>query len=514
MQEKSRKALMGNGMAIAVLTALAITLFMTSPTSGDFWWYDASRHAFNGVFIRDFLLDGGLFNPVKFASEYYRKYPAVNIGFYPPLFYLTSAPFLAVFGANHAVSQAVVTLYALGGMTLAYFICVRHMDRLSAAAIAACVITLPEMALWARQVQLDIPAITMLLATALALSRFLENGQTKWLYATTILLGLAVLTRVQALSVAPALLFFLLHPAYSRLASFKTRLISLVPLVILSLPSIAMFVYFSKINQSQVVQMQGMPSIASIANWVWYASCLPEQMGWPALAVTLCGLAAALWMAVTKRLPATAVVLGMFCLSSWIFFTVVSNKEPRFNLPSVPFLFLFAAISLTRLSPRITRPVLAALALWLAYQAVFAVKVPVVSGFQEAVDVVQANTPPKGNVLISAHRDGSFIYDMRTTGHRSDIGVRRADKLLVEISIHRQFGIKDQNLSADDLLALFKRENITTIVAQNDYLKDQGTMQTFQQLLDSGNYFKVVKTVQLSGATRPDEKTLTVYTIR
>ncbi|RYD90608.1 MAG: hypothetical protein EOP50_15695, partial [Sphingobacteriales bacterium] len=122
MQEKSRKALMGNGMAIAVLTALAITLFMTSPTSGDFWWYDASRHAFNGVFIRDFLLDGGLFNPVKFASEYYRKYPAVNIGFYPPLFYLTSAPFLAVFGANHAVSQAVVTLYALGGMTLAYFI--------------------------------------------------------------------------------------------------------------------------------------------------------------------------------------------------------------------------------------------------------------------------------------------------------------------------------------------------------------------------------------------------------
>jgi hypothetical protein len=514
MQQNIGKDLMRNGLALAVLTAIALTLFMTSPTNGDFWWFDSSRHAFNGVFIRDFLLDGGIVNPVKFASEYYRKYPAINIGFYPPLFYVTSAPFLAIFGANHAVSQAVVMLYAFGGMTVTYFLCVSHMDKTSAAAAAICVITLPEMALWARQVQPDIPAIALLLATALALSRYLENGHIKWLYATTILLGLAILTRVQAISVAPAVLFFLFYPKYSHSVSLKSRSIALAPLIILSLPSLAMFAYFSRVNQSQVMKMPGMPALLSFDNWTWYAAQLPEQIGWPALAFIICGLIAFIILAYQKRLPASAVVVGVFCLSSWVFFTLISNKEARFNLPSIPFLFLVAAFSVSRLAPPVTRVVLPVLALWLAYQAVFVVKVPVVAGYKEAVEVAQASTPPNSNVLISAHRDGSFIYDMRTTAHRPDIGMRRADKLLVEILIRREFGVDDKRLDKDELLALFKRENIKTIVVQDGYLQDQETMRNFQQLLDSGQYFSVVKKVELHGATKPDEKTLTIYASR
>jgi hypothetical protein len=514
MQQNIRRDLLWNGLAIAILSAIALTLFMTSPTNGDFWWFDSSRHAFNGVFIRDFLLDGGIFNPVKFATEYYRKYPAINIGFYPPLFYVTSAPFLAIFGANHAVSQAVVLIYAFGGMTVTYFLCVRHMDKTSAAAAAICVITLPEMALWARQVQPDIPAIALLLATALALSRYLENRQIKWLYATTILAGLAVLTRVQAISIAPAVLFFLFYPKYSGSISLKARAVALAPLVILSLPSLAMFFYFSRVNQSQVMKMPGMPSLLSLDNWTWYAVQLPEQIGGPALAFTICGLVASVILAYQKRVPASAVVVGIFCLSSWVFFTLISNKEPRFNLPSIPFLFLFAAFSLSRLAPPLTRMVLLALALWLAYQAVFVVRIPVVSGYREAVEVAQASTPPNSNVLISAHRDGSFIYDMRTAAHRPDIGMRRADKLLVEILISREFGIDDKRLDKNELLALIKRENIKTIVVQDGYLQDQETMRNLQQLLDSGQYFSVVKKVDLRGATKSNEKTLTIYASR
>jgi hypothetical protein len=262
------------------------------------------------------------------------------------------------------------------------------------------------------------------------------------------------------------------------------------------------------------MQMPGMPSLFSLKNWVWYAAELPEQIGWPALAFIVCGLFAAVPLAYRKSLPVSAVVVGLFCLSSWIFFSVVSNKEPRFNLPSIPFLFLFAALALSRLTLPVSRVVLPLLAVWLAYQAVIVTRVPVVEGFEEAVAVAQASTPPGANVLISAHRDGNFIYDMRTTGHRRDIGVRRADKLLVEISIRREFGIKDNQLSKDDLLALLKHEKIKTIVVQDGYLQDQETMRNFQQLLDSGQYFSVVKKVELHGATRSDEKNLTIYASR
>lgn len=509
--QRNLRTLLPTIFACIVLSAVALALFITSPTDGDFWWYDASRHAMNGIFIRDFIIDGGLLHPIRFATEYYQKYPAINIGFYPPFFYLTSAPFLAIFGPTHAVSQAVVIFYALGLMLCLYFLCSRKMNKVTALGVAVCVITFPEMALWARQVQLDIPAITLLIIAAFSLTRYIENQSHSWLYATTSFLGMAILTRAQAICVIPALLFFLFMPKYAYLATLKTRLVALIPLIILSMPSLAMVAYFSRINQSQVVQMPGMPELLSLGNWGWYASYLPEQMGWPALVFTICGLVAVLVLGFQRRLPTDAAVMGMFCLSSWIFFSFISNKESRFNLPSVPFLFIFSTLALNLLFPLLTRIALPILALWLAFQAFMVIQVPVVGGYKEAVEFAQNVTPRDTNILISAHRDGSFIYDMRTIGERRDIGVRRADKLFVEINIRREFGIKDRRLTKEDLLALLKRENVSTIVVQNGYLEEQETMRNFRQLLDSGQYYKIVKTVPMHGDTRPDESLLTVY---
>lgn len=112
-----------HGAVIAVISGLALALFMTTPTNGDFWWFDASRHVMNGVFLRDFLLEGGLFNPIAFVKAYYQQYPTIDIGFYPPFMYMTSVPFLAIFGPSHAVAQSVVTLYALGAGVMVYLIC-------------------------------------------------------------------------------------------------------------------------------------------------------------------------------------------------------------------------------------------------------------------------------------------------------------------------------------------------------------------------------------------------------
>lgn len=157
------QAALRHAPAIVALAMMALALFMTTPTGGDFWWYDAPRHAMNGVFLRDFLFEGGLLHPLRFASEYYRQYPAINIGFYPPFLYIASAPFMAVFGVSHAVSQAVVVLHALLAGAMIYLICQRMMDRLSALLVALTILALPEMALWARQVQLDVPALALLL---------------------------------------------------------------------------------------------------------------------------------------------------------------------------------------------------------------------------------------------------------------------------------------------------------------------------------------------------------------
>jgi hypothetical protein len=510
MTKMHRNKFLARFSFISGIAAFVLFLFFSAPTNGDFWWFDSSRHAMNGVFIRDLLLEGGLWHPISFASEYYRQYPGINIGFYPPLLYLTSAPFLAVFGTGHPISQAVVSLYAFLAGAIIYLICAREMDRLSSMATALCVLALPQMALLARQIQLDVPAVALLLAAAYCLIRHLDGGRSNWLFATAACVGLAILMRVQAVLAVPVILFFLGFYKYEQRPRLGMRIAAVTVAGLIALPSVLMVAYFSQINQSLAMQMPGMPKLFSVANWLWYAKALPQQMGWPAVVWSIAGLLACGIVLRKEEVPVAVKVLAAFGVCSWVFFTIVSNKDPRFNLPSLPFLFMVAALGFNRLAPRVARVSLLVLATWSVFQVTFST-VPVVTGFKEAALAAQSITPANGNVLISAHRDGSFIYNMRTLGERRDIGIRRADKLIVEFTIMREFGIKETNLSPNEIVELLKQQNISVIVAQTDYLSDLPSMRNFQKFLEQGSIFERLQTIPLQGATNPNENELVIY---
>ncbi|APW36766.1 hypothetical protein RD110_05815 [Rhodoferax koreense] len=498
-------------IALLALSAFAAFIFLSSPRNGDFWWFDSSRHAMNGVFIRDFILEGGLRHPIEYAKAYYEKYPGINIGFYPPFLYVTAAPFYALLGASHDVAQLVIGLYALGAGVCIYLICLRAMDGLTALAIAICVLASPGVLLWARQVQPDVPAAALLLATAYSLIRHLQGGRRAWLFATALCLGLAMLTRVQTVFAVPAVLFFVFGPRYEGRPALRIRLTALAIGSLVALPAVLMAAYFSQMNQSLVVQMAGRPAFLSWQNWFWYFNVLPRQIGWPAVVFVLAGIGAGCMVSLRRGMPVPMrVVLAMLCCS-WLFFTVVSNKEPRFNLPSLPLLFILAAMGLFAVLPRLARVSSVLLAGWLVFQAAVAGPAPVVTGFKEAALLAQALTPPGANVLVSARRDGSFIFNMRTLGERRDIGVRRADKLFVEMRIMREMGIKDMNMSAQDILAVLDHEKIAVVVSQAGYLDDQPSMRNFHRLLEAGAPFEKVQTIPMTGDIPPGETELVVY---
>ena len=146
-------------VALAVVAAAALVLFFTSALDGDFWWSDAPRHALNGIFLKDVIVRHPFADPKQFAMNWYVQYPALTILFYPPLLYILSAPAFLLFGESHAVAQAMVALHlvvlGLGMVALARF----WLDRWAALAAGVILMTLPEIALWGRQVMLEIPAL-------------------------------------------------------------------------------------------------------------------------------------------------------------------------------------------------------------------------------------------------------------------------------------------------------------------------------------------------------------------
>ena len=129
--------------AFAIVVVVAL-LFLQAPHGGAFYWSDAPRHALNGVFVKDLLLDLPLDDPAGYAYRYYAQYPALTILFYPPLFYAISAPFYALLGVSHEAALFVVFLhyaaYGLGCFALARF----WLSAVPALAFALLMVLLPR----------------------------------------------------------------------------------------------------------------------------------------------------------------------------------------------------------------------------------------------------------------------------------------------------------------------------------------------------------------------------------
>ncbi|ALV07660.1 dolichyl-phosphate-mannose-protein mannosyltransferase [Roseateles depolymerans] len=567
---------------------VGLAYFLSSPVAGDFWWFDASRHAMNSVFVYDFFAQGGWRDPIRAAKAYYDQYPGINIGFYPPFLYLVTAPLLGVFGVSHAVCQAVVSAFAALCAMAGYAWTRPLLGRAAACACGAMLVLVPEMALWGRQVQLDVPAVALLLWGVWALAKWLEAPRKRWLWLAALLLGCAMLTRVQTVLAWPLWLGVVaLHPV-AREQPWRLRLGATALYGLLSLPSVAAALYFAKVMGSLAGRMPDMPALWSWANWGWYAARMPEQLGIAATALLAVGLVvlvawvAASGQAALRGRTGMALVLGLL---AWLFFSVVSNKEPRFALPVLPFAMLASLLVIghaaaawparrlgamagvgaqhsanltasplastaaspaastaaptaasanappaTSIAPSTTASSTASLgASPIAVAAVLVLfsamvveawathrwtEVPRVTGHREAAMLAAQLAPPDTRVMISAHRDGNFIFSLRTLGQRPDLAVRRADKLLVDMTIMRQLGIQDRGLNDADIRALLDRERVSVVVAQSAYLADQPSMQALDRLLASGCCFELRQTVPIQGQHRSDETALRVYVRR
>src|SRR5207302_5103114 len=139
-------------IAALLYIATAVLLFVSAPHHGEFWWSDAPRHALNGVFIRDLLAAFPWRDPVGFATQYYGQYPALTILFYPPLFYIVSAPFYAAFGVSNTTALAVVLVYYVAFAYGLFLLARRWLSPWLAIAVGLLAMSVPGISLWGRQV--------------------------------------------------------------------------------------------------------------------------------------------------------------------------------------------------------------------------------------------------------------------------------------------------------------------------------------------------------------------------
>ena len=227
-----------------VLILIVLALFLAGAPTGDaFSWPDAPRHALNGAFVLDLVRDHPFKHPTAYAFNYYAKYPALTILFYPPLFYGFLAAFYALFGVSQTVALAAefvcYAALAVGAFRLARF----WLNPIFAFSASLILIAAPETAYWGRQVMLEIPAFALVVWSAFFFMRHLREERAAWLYLAVALAVLAMYTKLTSAFILIGYLVLLLRARGTGLLrdrhSYIVGVLAIVSIVLglLSLPS-------------------------------------------------------------------------------------------------------------------------------------------------------------------------------------------------------------------------------------------------------------------------------------
>ena len=404
-----------------LLATLVVGLFLLAPHNGDFAWSDAPRHALNGVFVKDLVAAMPIHDPVGYAYRYYAQYPALTILFYPPLFYLVSAPFYALLGVSETTALFVVMLHylAFAWGTLRLFR--NWLPAPQALMAAVMLVAAPEIAFWGRQVMLEVPALAYLTWSAVAFTRYRRVGTPVWLWLAAILLVAAMYTKLNSVFLIAAYAGTL---AYERRAGLlKDRHIWAVTVVsaLLLLPLMAMTLKFGQANVQSVTGIaDAVASRHTLAGWLWYARQLPDQLGWPVTAFAIAGVVGGLVSHAMRpaRPGGDAVFWMLWAIAGYAFFSSIDLKEARHSVLILTPVVLLAALALRALANRLP-DALATLA-WIALPAsavagtIMARPVQFVGGYTQAADYMASHATHGSRVLFSGYRDGSFTFAMRT----------------------------------------------------------------------------------------------------
>jgi len=485
---------MNDGIAIAVVCAVVVMLYLRLPRQGDISDADATRHALDGAFVLDFLRAMPWRHPMEFAFDYYRQWPGLAIGFYPPMFAFVLAIGYAVFGVSEATALG-AELALVGALGVgAYFLSRHWLDRLPALGAALVLIAAPELTYWGQQIMLDVPAYAFLIWAAEFQMRTLKGGSARWLYAAAAFAALAVCTKYNAIFFIAVMAIGLLQARGWRFLFNRTVLRAAALGLILLLPAVILFFKFASYDLEQAASLQGFMPRWSIQGLTYYARIMGPVISWPTLVLALL-YGALVGFAPWARLPRNdAVFLLAWVILGYVFYTMISLKEPRHILFITYPLVLAAVLLLDRSLRRYPWRAAAPLALACGLFAFNLTErpVPYVTGMRQAAQEIARLAPPDTNVAFWGRLDGTFIYAMRAYTGRPDLGVVRLDKLLlnnVQIMLERGFTQKDW--TTDEIIAQLRNLHVQYVVMQPRYANDLTEVQRLAEVLQSDKFQEV-----------------------
>ncbi len=293
------KPALENAILVALLL-LTLLLYGKGWTYGAGEFSDASHHLMNGIFVHDAVHHpvSALSDPVEFVFEYYRHYPAVNIGYYPPVFPIIEASFMLMFGASGPTAQLAVLLMSL---LMTFFSFKWFRLRFSpwwAAAATVLLVANPLLVYWGRDIMIEVPVLAFLMGAIWTFEKLLQSDTPSWRGAIgfCLLTILAIWTKQHALMLLPVFLISTLTTGRWR-HLLRGPIITAISVIVLAAGALVysqLKLGGDAVGHSLGFTAQHVADRFNYDQWLNYVYRLPFVASWPILIAGLFGTAVAM----------------------------------------------------------------------------------------------------------------------------------------------------------------------------------------------------------------------------
>jgi len=460
-----------SNLILFLTLALVVVMVTRGISKGEFDYnVDESQHAASGIFYASLLKDFPLTHPVQYTYSYYAEYPALSgVLHYPPLFYMVEGLIFRLFGASVITARITTLLFSLMACTF-WFRLVNKVLGPWAAALSTLVFALvPSVLLFEKASMLEVPCLALSIAALYFWHTFLTTERIGSLYWFALLGAGAMLTKQHVV-------FLVLVCPLTAVLLGKWRLFLdrrvLGPLAILAILAGPFYGAYALSHWHTVAVDVSTSAPAPkadvatghVASLLFYLKALPDQLGWPLLALAVLGAATCGWWG---RRQAN-VFMSVWILGCYLVFTAIPHKEPRYSLYWIPPLAYFLAgpltarwrVSAVRFAAAALGIVLLANTAWVAWHY----ERPYLAGYEPLAQRI-VKTSNSGVILFDAQLPANFIFFLRNLDHDRHFLVLR--KALWSVRIVARYGSEQFARTPDDVRKVIAENGVKFIVVSD-----------------------------------------------
>ena len=325
---------------VFLLPFITISLFLlnTPPTP------DEGTHSLISLFFHNLLTDLKESPTLSFskiydyAISYLVHYPKLSL-YYPPLLHILISFFYRIFDVSFFTGRFVVLMFSVSTLILLYKFLYSWLNKKIALLGTILFSIMPMIYYNSITVMTDIPYMFFFILAMYLYFKALNYNRKGYFVLASIVTALAFLIKWNSILILPIIFVYTLlekrHQLKNVIMSIILTFFIVSPyLLILWKTGLISIPFLSSLQVSAIAKQD--PQFTSFQGWVYYANVLIKN--YFTLPLFIAAIPAFIFYVLKKEKYWKLLVIWF--LIYYVFFTILSNKEPRYMIPLIPTLII------------------------------------------------------------------------------------------------------------------------------------------------------------------------------